>query len=162
MGGSLAQCLTGPLAASPAPRSQNPLPKPRPLQRPLQLIEGSLSARRIERQAPWLAGLHRISSGALVGLGFSMLGLSALTLHWQNQWAYSFAKLEASKTLEHRMQESSALLEQHHLSLVRRPGLLEPTSSAKLIHLPEPHSSRPRAPLPLLAGFQLRAMPAGY
>lgn len=158
----LRSAFSGPLAASPAPRSQNPLPKPRPLQRPLQLIEGSLSARRIERQAPWLAGLHRISSGALVGLGFSMLGLSALTLHWQNQWAYSFAKLEASKTLEHRMQESSALLEQHHLSLVRRPGLLEPTSSAKLIHLPEPRSSRPRAPLPLLAGFQLRAIPAGY
>jgi hypothetical protein len=150
------------LAASPAPRSQNALPKPRSLRRPLQLIEGSLSARRIERQAPWLADLHRISTGALVGLGFSMLGLSALTLHWQNQWAHSFATLEAAKTLEHRLQESSALLEQHHLSLVRRPGLLEPTSSAKLIHLPEPHSSRPRAPLPLLAGFQLRAIPAGY
>jgi len=162
MGGSLAQCLPGPLAASPAPRSQNALPKPRSLRRPLQLIEGSLSARRIERQAPWLAGLHRISTGALVGLGLSMLGLSALTLHWQNQWAHSFATLEAAKTLEHRLQESSALLEQHHLSLVRRPGLLEPTSSAKLIHLPEPHSSRPRAPLPLLAGFQLRAIPAGY
>ncbi|MBD2549038.1 hypothetical protein H6G65_05475 [Microcystis elabens FACHB-917] len=150
------------MAASPAPRSQNALPKPRSLRRPLQLIEGSLSARRIERQAPWLAGLHRISTGALVGLGLSMLGLSALTLHWQNQWAHSFATLEAAKTLEHRLQESSALLEQHHLSLVRRPGLLEPTSSAKLIHLPEPHSSRPRAPLPLLAGFQLRAIPAGY
>jgi hypothetical protein len=150
------------LAASPAPRSQNALPKPRSLRRPLQLIEGSLSARRIERQAPWLADLHRISTGALVGLGFSMLGLSALTLHWQKQWAHSFATLEAAKTLEHRLQESSALLEQHHLSLVRRPGLLEPTSSAKLIHLPEPHSSRPRAPLPLLAGFQLRAIPAGY
>jgi hypothetical protein len=162
MGGSLAQCLPGSLAASPAPRSQNALPKPRSLRRPLQLIEGSLSARRIERQAPWLADLHRISTGALVGLGFSMLGLSALTLHWQNQWAHSFATLEAAKTLEHRLQESSALLEQHHLSLVRRPGLLEPTSSAKLIHLPEPHSSRPRAPLPLLAGFQLRAIPAGY
>lgn len=162
MGGSLAQCLPGPLAASPAPRSQNALPKPRSLRRPLQLIEGSLSARRIERQAPWLADLHRISTGALVGLGFSMLGLSALTLHWQNQWAHSFATLEAAKTLEHRLQESSALLEQHHLSLVRRPGLLEPTSSAKLIHLPELHSSRPRAPLPLLAGFQLRAIPAGY
>ena len=91
-----------------------------------------------------------------------MLGLSALTLHWQNQWAHSFARLQASKTLEHRMQESSALLEQHHLSLVRLPGLLEPTSSEKLIHLPEPQSSRPRASLPLLAGFQVRAIPAGY
>jgi fructosamine-3-kinase len=146
------------LAASPAPRSHNRLPE----LRSLQLIEGSLSARRIERQAPWLAGLHRISSGALVGLGLSMLGLSALTLHWQNQWAHSFAELEASKTLEHRMQEASAVLEQHHLSAVRRPGLLEPTSSEKLIHLPEPQTTRSRPALPLLAGIQLRAIPAGY
>jgi hypothetical protein len=130
--------------------------------RSLQVIEGSLSARRIERQAPWLAGLHRISTGALVGLGLSMLGLSALTLHWQSQWAHSFARLEASKTLEHRMQEASAVLEQHHLSVLRRPGLLEPTSSEKLIHLPAPPTGHPRTSLPLLAGFQLRAIPAGY
>jgi hypothetical protein len=146
------------LTASPAPRRQKRLPD----RRSLRLIEGSLSARRIERQAPWLAGLHRFSTGALVGLGFSMLGLSALTLHWQNQWGQSFAQLEASKTLEHRMQEASAVLEQHHLSVVRRPGLLEPTSSEKLIHLPEPQTPRPRSALPLLAGFQLRAIPAGY
>ncbi|WP_216904558.1 hypothetical protein [Synechococcus sp. CCY 9618] len=146
------------MAASPLPRSQKRLPE----LRSLRLIEGSLSARRIERQAPWLASLHRISTGALVGLGLSMLGLSALTLHWQNQWAHSFTQLEASKTLEHRMQEASAVLEQHHLSVVRRPGLLEPTSSEKLIHLPEPKAPRPRSPLPLLAGFQLRAIPAGY
>ena len=130
--------------------------------RSLQVIENSLSARRIERRSPWLAGFHRISTGALAGLGLATVSLSALTLHWQNEWASSYSQLEASKSLEHRLQESSALLEQHHLSLVRRPGLLEPTSSAKLIHLPEPRSSRPRAPLPLLAGFQLRAMPAGY
>ncbi|KEF43219.1 MAG: hypothetical protein ER33_00295 [Cyanobium sp. CACIAM 14] len=146
------------MAASPAPRSQNRLQE----RRSLQLIEGSLSAHRIERQAPWLAGLHRISTGALVGLGLSMLGLSALTLHWQNRWAQSFAQLEASKTLEHRMQEAAAVLEQHHLSVVRRPGLLEPTSSEKLIHLPEPQPARARPTLPLLAGFQLRAIPAGY
>ncbi len=97
-----------------------------------------------------------------MGLGLSMVGLSALTLHWQNQWAHSFAQLEASKTLEHRMQEASAVLEQHHLNVVRRPGWLEPTSSEKLIHLPEPQAPRSHSPLPLLAGFQLRAIPAGY
>jgi hypothetical protein len=147
-----------PLAASPAPRSQKRLSE----LRSLRLIEGSLSARKIERQAPWLANLHRISGGVLAGLGLSMLSLSALTIHWQNEWARSFAELEASKTLEHRMQEASAVLEQHHLSVVRRPGLLEPTSSESLIHLPEPQSGRARASIPLFAGFQLRPFPAGY
>ncbi len=148
----------GPVAASPAPSSHQRLSE----LRSFRLIEGSLSARKIERQAPWLAHLHRISGGILAGLGLSMLSLSALTIHWQNEWARSFAELEASKTLEHRMQEASAVLEQHHLSVVRRPGVLEPTSSERLIHLPEPKVERPRASIPLLAGFQLRPFPAGY
>jgi len=130
--------------------------------RPLRMIQGSMSARRVERHAPLLAGMHRIATGALAGLGVSMLGLSALTLHWQNQWSRSYAQLEASKTLEHRMQESSALLEQHHLGAVRRPGNLVPTSSEKLIHLPQPGASS-RTPVPsLFAGIHLRQIPSGY
>jgi hypothetical protein len=126
------------------------------------MIRGSLSARRVERHAPMLAGMHRIATGALAGLGLTMLGLSALTLHWQNQWARSYAQLEASKTLEHRMQESSALLEQHHLGGVRSPDQLVPTSSEKLIHLPQPQAT-PHAPAPpLFAGLRLRQIPSGY
>lgn len=128
----------------------------------MQLLEGALSARRVERQAPWLAGLHRLSTGALAGLGLTMLSLSALTLHWQNEWARSFQELEAARTLEHRMQEAAAVLEQHHMSAVRRPGQLVPTSSENLIHLQEPAAARPKSGLPLLAGIQVRRMPAGY
>jgi hypothetical protein len=91
-----------------------------------------------------------------------MLGLSALTLHWQNRWAVSYTDLEAAKALEHRLQESAAVLEQHHLSAVRRPGQLVPTSSEKLIHLSEPRASAPRPSMPLLAGIQLRRIPAGF
>jgi hypothetical protein len=128
----------------------------------LKLIQSSMSARRMERQAPWLAGLHRLSTGALVGIGLSMLGLSALTLHWQNRWATSYRDLEATKVLEHRLQESSAVLEQHHLGAVRRPGLLVPTSSVNLIHLSEPNASRRHTSAPLMAGLQLRRIPAGF
>ncbi len=116
----------------------------------------------MERQAPWLAGLHRLATGTLVGLGVSMLGLSALTLHWQGRWATSFVDLEATKSLEHRLQESSAVLEQHHISAVRRPGQLVPTSSEKLIHLQEPTTTADPEPRPLLAGLQLRRIPAGF
>ena len=129
--------------------------------RSLQLIEGSLSAKRIERQSPWLAGLHRVSSGALAGLGLSVLVLSGLTLHWQNQWARSYTELEAAKSLEHRLQESSALLEQHHLGVMRKPGELVPTSSTKLIHLPEPQAT-PTPPMAGLAAIQQQQIPAGY
>ena len=128
----------------------------------LKIIQGSLSARRIERKAPWLAHLHRASTGALAGLGLSMLGLSALTLHWQTQWADSFAKLQAAKVLTHRLQESTALLEQHHLGVARRPGQLVPTNSENLIHLHEPKAATADSALTLLANLQLRPMPAGY
>ncbi|MEB3201102.1 MAG: hypothetical protein VKK62_11330 [Synechococcaceae cyanobacterium] len=128
----------------------------------LRIIQGSMSARRIERQAPWLAGLHRVSTGALVGLGLSMTGLSALTLHWQNHWADSYARLQAAKVLTHRLQESTALLEQHHLGIARRPGQLVPTSSENLIHLREPQAKVQASPLALLANLPLRPMPAGY
>jgi len=144
--------------ASPSRQAQ----KRRQESRSLQLIEGSLSARHIERQSPWLAGLHRISSGALAGLGLSVLALSALTLHWQNEWARSYSELESAKSLEHRLQESSALLEQHHLGVMRKPGELVPTSSTKLIHLPEPQALTTNTPLPVLVGIQLQQMPAGY
>lgn len=128
----------------------------------MQLLEGALSARKVERQAPWLANLHRLTTGALAGLGVTVLGLSALTLHWQNEWASSFAELDAAKTLEHRLQESAALLEQHHMAATRRPGQLVPTRSENLIHLTQPPQARSQGIRPLLAGISLRQMPAGY
>lgn len=153
--------MSGPLVATlstATPRTQRRVAE----HRSLQLIQGSLSARKVERQSPWLAGLHRITTGALAGLGLSVVGLSALTLHWQNQWASSYGQLEASKSLEHRLQESAAVLEQHHLSAVKRPGQLVPTSSEKLIHIPEPVAVRRTSGLPLLAGIQLGRIPAGF
>lgn len=149
------------VVATLAPTSRRPQLRRR-RQASLQLLEGALSANKVERQAPWLAGLHRLTTGALAGLGISVAGLSALTLHWQNEWARSFAELDAAKTLEHRLQESSALLEQHHLGATARPGQLVPTRSENLIHLNEPQAVRPQGIRPLLAGIQLRQMPAGY
>jgi len=128
----------------------------------LELIQGSLSPRRIERQAPWLAGLHRAADGTLAGLGLCMVALSALTLHWQNQWATGYQKLEEAQLVGHRLQEAAALLEQHHLGAVRKPGWLVPTSSEKLIYLPAPPSARGADPVGLMAGVQIRQIPTGY
>lgn len=136
---------------------------PGPLSRPLSLIQGSLSARKVVRQAPWLAGLHRLTDGALVGLGVSMLALSALTLHWQTQWGRSFRALEATQVLEHRLQESAAVLEQHHLGAVRKPGWLVPTSSDQLVHLSTPSSARSGLPQSLAnQGINWSQIAPGY
>ncbi|HHG2222987.1 MULTISPECIES: hypothetical protein [unclassified Synechococcus] len=135
------------------------VPSPQPFfrRRSLELIQGSFSARRVVRQSPWLAGLHRASDGLLVALGLSMVGLTALTLHWQGQWTRSFERLESTQVLEHRLQESTAVLEQHHLAMARRPGLLEPTSLQRLIHLPSPSSKTPESrPTPSASQPQLK------
>ena len=134
-----------------------------PVRHPLQLIQGSLSARRIDRQSPWLASLHRISDGSLAGLGLAVVGLSALTLHWQGQWTQNFQKLEAAQRLEHRLQESAALLEQHHLAMTRKPTLLQPTSSEKLIYVNPPARVESVVSFSgLLAQVNPRRISAGY
>ncbi len=128
----------------------------------LRVLQGSLSARRVERQSPLLAGLHRITTGVLTGLGVSVVGLSALSFHWQSVWAANYNQLQASRSLEEKLQESAALLEHHHLSAVRRPGQLVPTSSQQLLHLAPPPVTASSRGLSLLATLPRQAIPAGY
>ena len=98
----------------------------------------------------------------LGGTGVAVLGLSALTLHWQGQWTSNFQQLEASQRLEHRLQESAAVLEQHHLTMTGKPTLLEPTSSEKLVYLDPPGASQPSAFRSFLAQVNPRVILPGY
>lgn len=158
------------MVATPNPATQLPeLQRPKRssqsrqrLQGPLQLVQGSLSAGRVERQSPLLAGMHRASNGFLAGLGFCLLGLSGLSLHWQSVFAGNYAQLQASRTLEQKLQESAAILEQHHLGAVRRPGQLVPTSSEKLIHLDRPSLGSASAAQSLFFQLPQQRIPAGY
>jgi hypothetical protein len=129
---------------------------------PLTFVQGSLSGTRAPHRAPWLAGLHRTADGTLAGLGLCMVALSVLTLHWQNQWGRSYQHLESAQTLEHRLQESSAILEQHYLGSVRKPGWLVPTSSDKIIYLPPPQTASQQSTPNPLPDLHLRWVPAGY
>ncbi len=130
--------------------------------RALELIQGSLSSRQAARRSPLLAGFHRAADGTLAGLGLCMLALSGLTLHWQNHWGQSFQQLESAQVLEHRLQESAAVLEQHHLGAVRKPGWLVPTSSEQLIYLPKPPAAAQAADPPFAVNLTLGQVPAGY
>jgi len=128
----------------------------------LQVIQGSLSGRAGGHRRPWLKSLHRTADGTLAGLGLCMLALSGLTLHWQNEWAVSYQKLEAAQVLEHRLQEAAAQLERHHLGVVGKPGQLVPTSSDKLIFVPPPPRRSGPVTAALLPGLDWRRAAAGY
>ena len=145
-----------------APLQQTQEGQRRPTARPLELIQGSLSSRRADQRSPLLGNLHRIADGSLLGLGIAVLGLSGLTLHWQGQWTRNFQKLEAAQRLEHRLQESAAVLEQHHLTMTGKPTLLEPTSSEKLVYLDPPGASQPSGFRSFLAQVNPRVILPGY
>ena len=103
-----------------------------------EVIQGSLSARRVARQSPLLAGLHRASDGSLVGVFAAVLVLSGLTLHWQHRWTLAFRLLESTRTQAHRLTESTAVMEQHLLNSSDQPTSLVPTQVANLVHLERP------------------------
>lgn len=145
-----------------APLHQTQEGQRRSTARPLELIQGSLSSRRADKQSPLLGNLHRMADGGLLGLGVAVLALSGLTLHWQGQWTQNFQKLEAAQRLEHRLQESAAVLEQHHLSMTSKPALLEPTSSEKLVYLDPPTTSSTEGLNTLLAQVNPRQILPGY
>ena len=130
--------------------------------RALQLLQGSLSGRKVERRSPLLAGFHRAADGTLVGLGLCMLTLSGLTLHWQTQWGRNYEQLEASQSLGQRMQESAAVLEQHHIGAVKRPGQLVPTNSENLIYLQSVQKSPQAQAASLLGSIQMAPIRTGY
>ena len=158
--GSLAQFNAASVVAAPLHQTQEG--QRRSTARPLELIQGSLSTRRADRQSPLLGNVHRLADGALLGLGVAVLGLSGLTLHWQGQWTQNFQSLEAAQRLEHRLQESAAVLEQHHLAMTQKPALLEPTSSEKLVYLEPPAPSDHPRLRALLAQVNPRQILPGY
>jgi len=123
--------------------------QPRGRPRALSLIQGSLAGSRVDRQAPWLAGLHRLVDGSLIGLGVSVLTLAGLTLHWQYRWSHSFETLETAKVLEHRLKEATATLERAYLGPSSRPTSMVATSTANLLYLPRPQQidDIPAAPM---------------
>ena len=97
-----------------------------------------MSAGRVARQSPLLGGLHRLLDGTMFGVVAAVAVLAGLTLHWQHRWTLSFNRLESTRSLAHRLTESTAVLEQHLLQRSERPSLLVPTKVANLVYLNRP------------------------
>ena len=108
---------------------------------PFEVIQGSLSARRVARKSPLLAGLHRTADGSLIGVFAAVLLLSGLTLHWQHRWTLAFRQLEMTRDLAHRLTESTAMLERHLLERAQTPRQMVRTTVANLVYLDRPSSA---------------------
>ncbi|HJL68099.1 MAG TPA: hypothetical protein QGG77_00375 [Prochlorococcaceae cyanobacterium Gl_MAG_24] len=104
----------------------------------LELIQGSLSPRKVARQSPVLAGLHRAADGALIGVLMAAALLSACALHWQHRWTMAFSRLETTRSLAHRLTESTAMIEGHIWKQTNLPQSMVPTKVANLLYLDRP------------------------
>jgi hypothetical protein len=116
-------------------------PEQRSSSKTFELIQGSLSAGRVARRSPWLGGLHRLADGTMLGVLAAVAVLSGLTLHWQHRWTLSFNRLESTRSLAHRLTESTAVMEQHLLRRTTRPSRMVPTKVANLVYLNRPSTA---------------------
>jgi len=120
----------------------------------LELIQGSMSAQKVARQSPLLAGLHRVADGSLCGVVLAVVALSGLTLHWQHRWTMAFQQLEDTRNLSHRLTESTAMLERNLLEKASRPGAVVPTQVSNLVYLDRPETATPEKSSEQLAMIQ--------
>ena len=105
---------------------------------PLRLINGSFSQKKVSRQFPVLAGFHRAADGALIGILFAVALMSAFALHWQHLWTVAFTRLESTRDLNHRVTDSTAMLERHLLENTRLNLSMVPTKTEDLVYLERP------------------------
>ena len=113
-----------------------------------------MSAQRMARRSPVLAGLHRVADGSLCGVVLAVVALSGLTLHWQHRWTVAFRQLEETRSLSHRLTESTATLERHLLEQASLPATMVPTQAANLVYLDRPQASAPAQDVDQLAMIQ--------
>ncbi len=108
---------------------------------PFTLIQNSFSSKKVFRKFPVLAGLHKATDGALVGVLITVALMSGLTLHWQHLWTVAYTRLGNTRDLSHRLRESTARIERHYLKNATLPMRMVPTKAANILYLERPNSS---------------------
>ncbi|ABX08450.1 hypothetical protein [Prochlorococcus marinus] len=103
-------------------------------------MKGPFSPHKISRRYPILAGFHRGIDGGLVGVLLCTALMSALALHSQYLWTISFSRLEHTRELTYKLEESIANLERYLLHSIVLPKIMVKTTSADLIYLDAPRA----------------------
>ncbi|WP_269622540.1 hypothetical protein [Prochlorococcus marinus] len=99
------------------------------------LFKGYFVSRNILRKYPLLGSLHRAMDGALLAVIFFGALMTGLALHSQHLWTRNFSRLQTTRDLTHRLEESTAVLERHFLKTVFSPTLMVATKSSDLIYI---------------------------
>jgi len=106
--------------------------------RALLLLKRSFVTPNVLRKYPLLWSLHRGVDGALLGVMISGAIMTGLALHSQHLWTLNFSHLQLTKDLNHRLQESTAMLERYFLNRTSAPTSLVATKSTHLFYIDRP------------------------
>ncbi len=102
------------------------------------LEKGNFSTKKIFRKHPILAGFHRGIDGALIGAIFCASLMSALALHSQYLWTRSFARLEMTRDLNQRLEESITNLERYFIASTTLSESMVVTKAQDLLYIESP------------------------
>ncbi len=106
------------------------------------LFRRSISSKKLSRQFPLLAALHRLTDGALIGFVCTVVAMSSISLHAQHLWTLSFSRLETSRDLIQKLKESISILESHFLESKNLSKYMVETKTSDLIYLEKPDTNR--------------------
>ncbi|KGG16441.1 hypothetical protein EV06_0278 [Prochlorococcus sp. MIT 0602] len=110
--------------------------------RALLLLKSSFSNSSILRKHPLLANFHKGVDGALVGVILSGSVMTSLALHSQHLWTLNFSRLDLTRDLIHKVEESTSILERHFLKIESSPTHLVSTKSAHLLYIDKPQEKK--------------------
>ncbi len=106
------------------------------------LFKGSSANLYILKKYPLLATLHRTVDGALVGVIVSGAVMTTFALHSQHLWTVNFSRLQLTRDLAHRIEESTAILERYFIISASYPRSMVTTKTSHLLYLDRPAESK--------------------
>ena len=68
--------------------------------------------------------------------------MTSLALHSQHLWTLNFSRLQMTRDLTHRLEESTAILETYFIKTASAPNSMIETKSAHLLYLDKPKKKR--------------------
>ncbi len=102
------------------------------------MLRGSFFRPNILKKHPIISSLHRGIDGALFGIIVSGACMASLALHSQHLWTLNFSRLQLTRDLIYRLEESTAILETYFISSASSPSSMVATKSNDLIYIDRP------------------------
>ncbi len=132
------------------------------LRKEFSFFNRSFKNAQIFKKHPFLSSLHRGIDGALVGVIMSGAVMTTFALHSQHLWTLNFSRLQLTRDLSNRIEESTAILERYFLTTASYPKSMVITKSSHLLYVDKPIDRKKTPVKDLLDSFRDQISSAFY